>query len=221
MTADNEEDEITEYLIKWKGKAHLYNTWESADSLLGVKGGKKLDNYRNRLSEQMMYRSDMNNTKEEIENMDIQREAGREDLKDYLLVERIIAQHIVEATGEVEYLCKWTRLPYTEATWEPSDFLSAQFQPEIDAFLDRNQSTQLPYKNAALSYKKRPDFKTFSEQPDYFVGGTLRDYQLLGVNWMAYLWHKNENGILADEMVRIRQSIKTRDWERQYNRSRL
>jgi SNF2 family DNA or RNA helicase len=28
----------------------------------------------------------------------------------------------------------------------------------------------------------------------------LRDYQLHGLNWMAYLWAKNNNGILADEM---------------------
>ena len=28
----------------------------------------------------------------------------------------------------------------------------------------------------------------------------MRDFQLTGLNWMAFLWSRNENGILADEM---------------------
>ena len=31
-------------------------------------------------------------------------------------------------------------------------------------------------------------------------GGTLRDYQLQGVNWMVYAWSRNFNTVLADEM---------------------
>lgn len=38
------------------------------------------------------------------------------------------------------------------------------------------------------------------KQPDYLVGGTLRDYQLGGLNWLVYSWSKNINCILADEM---------------------
>jgi SWI/SNF-related matrix-associated actin-dependent regulator of chromatin subfamily A member 5 len=33
-------------------------------------------------------------------------------------------------------------------------------------------------------------------------GGTMRDYQVQGLNWMASLHHNGINGILADEMVR-------------------
>ena len=38
--------------------------------------------------------------------------------------------------------------------------------------------------------------------PDYIeaTGGELKDFQLTGLNWLAYLWSKGENGILADEM---------------------
>jgi hypothetical protein len=32
-------------------------------------------------------------------------------------------------------------------------------------------------------------------------GGTLRDYQVEGVNWLVNLYHNGINGILADEMV--------------------
>lgn len=29
------------------------------------------------------------------------------------------------------------------------------------------------------------------------AGGTLRDYQLDGLNWMVYSWSRGSNGILA------------------------
>jgi SNF2 family DNA or RNA helicase len=32
-------------------------------------------------------------------------------------------------------------------------------------------------------------------------GGTMRDYQVQGLNWMVSLHHNGINGILADEMV--------------------
>lgn len=39
-----------------------------------------------------------------------------------------------------------------------------------------------------------------NKQPEYLSGGTLRDYQLEGLNWLVYSWSKNINCILADEM---------------------
>lgn len=41
-------------------------------------------------------------------------------------------------------------------------------------------------------------------------GGTMRDYQLQGLNWMVALNHNGINGILADEMVR-RQGLRSRN----------
>ncbi|KAG8976368.1 hypothetical protein FRB93_013276 [Tulasnella sp. JGI-2019a] len=40
----------------------------------------------------------------------------------------------------------------------------------------------------------------FEESPTYVKGGTMRDYQLQGLNWMVALNHNGINGILADEM---------------------
>ena len=39
-------------------------------------------------------------------------------------------------------------------------------------------------------------------QPTLLVGGTLKDYQLKGLQWMVSLYNNRLNGILADEMVR-------------------
>ena len=33
------------------------------------------------------------------------------------------------------------------------------------------------------------------------VNGTMRDYQIRGLNWMISLYENGINGILADEMV--------------------
>ncbi|RDW60111.1 putative chromatin structure-remodeling complex subunit snf21 [Coleophoma crateriformis] len=39
-----------------------------------------------------------------------------------------------------------------------------------------------------------------SKQPTILVGGTLKEYQLKGLQWMISLYNNNLNGILADEM---------------------
>lgn len=38
------------------------------------------------------------------------------------------------------------------------------------------------------------------EQPKMIKGGTLKSYQMIGLNWMVSLYNNNLNGILADEM---------------------
>lgn len=141
-----------------------------------------------------------------MEQLEIELDTIRSQTEEYKLIDRIIATRETEEgrwqnpEGGLEYLVKWNRLSYSEATWEPVDEISDEFQAQIDAFLDRQQSTQVPHRSA-LYLKKRPVYKPFQKQPDYLVGGELRDFQLLGVNWMAHLWHNHLNGILADEMV--------------------
>jgi ATP-dependent helicase STH1/SNF2 len=38
------------------------------------------------------------------------------------------------------------------------------------------------------------------EQPTMMEGGTLKDYQVKGLQWMISLYNNRLNGILADEM---------------------
>ncbi|KAF9584134.1 chromatin remodeling complex Adenosinetriphosphatase, partial [Lunasporangiospora selenospora] len=40
----------------------------------------------------------------------------------------------------------------------------------------------------------------FTESPAYIKNGTMRDYQIHGLNWMVSLYKNGINGILADEM---------------------
>ena len=39
-----------------------------------------------------------------------------------------------------------------------------------------------------------------TKQPKNIIGGTMRDYQLEGLNWLLKMHYCNINGILADEM---------------------
>jgi ATP-dependent helicase STH1/SNF2 len=38
------------------------------------------------------------------------------------------------------------------------------------------------------------------EQPNMMEGGTLKEYQVKGLQWMISLYNNRLNGILADEM---------------------
>ncbi|KAF1346543.1 chromatin remodeling complex SWI/SNF component SWI2 [Delphinella strobiligena] len=42
--------------------------------------------------------------------------------------------------------------------------------------------------------------ETVTQQANMLVGGTLKDYQIKGLQWMISLYNNNLNGILADEM---------------------
>lgn len=39
-------------------------------------------------------------------------------------------------------------------------------------------------------------------QPSVIKNGTMREYQVQGLNWLIHLYDNGINGILADEMVR-------------------
>ncbi|KAI9924424.1 hypothetical protein AWENTII_003830 [Aspergillus wentii] len=49
----------------------------------------------------------------------------------------------------------------------------------------------------AVAHRIKEDI---TEQPSILVGGTLKEYQIKGLQWMISLYNNNLNGILADEM---------------------
>lgn len=142
-------------------------------------------------------------TKEEIEQRDILREIELESRRECVHLERVIGKRrSMKESSNWEYLCKWRNNEHRNCTWEEDYHINTLYQQDIDSFEDREGSNNVPPRST--HYKSsRPKFVKLDKQPDYIVGGVLRDYQMIGLNWMAYLWHKGDNGILADEMVRI------------------
>jgi hypothetical protein len=126
-------------------------------------------------------------------------------------VDRIITMR--QEGDTAHYLVKWEGLSYAEATWEADDAVAgAQGGLDaIDAYNQRLQRLQEASKGvdaqrAALNRKRGAGgLSKIEAQPDFLSGGQLRDYQLVGLNWMYKGWLGDTNGILADEMVRGRR----------------
>ncbi|KAG7923917.1 hypothetical protein KL905_000071 [Ogataea polymorpha] len=194
-----------EYMIKWTNTSHLHNTWETYDAIKSrnVKGMKKVDNYINLyIINDREIRKDPFVTREDIEQMELENETRRENLQEYKKVERIVdSERVTLETGEsdLRYLVKWKRLNYDECTWESGSEIAPLAPHEVTKFQNRQNSKILPGLSASYG-SNRPRFEKLTSQPLFIKNGELRDFQLTGLNWMAFLWSRNENGILADEM---------------------
>ena len=62
---------------------------------------------------------------------------------------------------------------------------------------DPDEKSKVDYYAVAHRIKE-----TVTKQPSILIGGTLKEYQLKGLQWMISLHNKKLNGILTDEMVR-------------------
>ncbi|KNC85805.1 hypothetical protein SARC_02030 [Sphaeroforma arctica JP610] len=184
------------YNIKWQGRSHRHNTWNSAVQLKtahagqGVKGLGKLQNY---ITEDTNYSQWLQTApKEEVEYAEVERQMIASLNLTHTRLERVVAERTVYASDdglaeEVDeddssydedretkhmFLCKWEGLPYEECTWEYEDEI-ANDQHLVDAFLDREEANTLPTPNCA-ALKKRPKFKELKTQPNY-IGKMLSE----------------------------------------------
>ena len=187
-----------EFSIKWQGQAYYHATWETADSLANCRSLRRLDNYiKKTLLEDYRIRSDPDVAPEDKEKWILDREQYIDALGDYTKVERVIS---ASATDEgTEYMVKWKGLYYDQCTWETEATVSAIAQTEIDRYINRTQS--MPHSDRQESnLATRRQFSRIVEQPEYIKNGTLRDFQMTGLNFLAFNWSKGKNVVLADEM---------------------
>lgn len=192
-----------EYLIKWSDRSHLHNTWETFASLDQVRGIKRLENYcKSFLIQDLQFRLDPYVMIEDLEAMDMDQERRLDEFKEFQEPDRIIdskRELTSDGTSQLQYLVKWRRLNYDEATWENATEIVELAPEQVKHFQGRANSKILPQFSSNYT-AQRPQFEKLSVQPPFIKGGELRDFQLTGINWMAFLWSKNDNGILADEM---------------------
>lgn len=192
------------YLIKWHRRSYRQCSWLPLEELRYYKGYKKVTNFVKRMKETMEYVGRDDVPAEEREDFLMQREQVREAVKGFQQLEKIIAERR-NSLGGAEYLAKWSELPYADCTWEsPNSLTWEKDQALIDEFLDRENEilTSANSYNPFSNKETRKPFKRMLEQPDFMQGEgrRLRDYQLEGLNWLAFSWVNNRNVILSDEM---------------------
>jgi len=187
-----------DYYIKWQGKSHYHATWETTTSLTGFRGFRRLENYHRKIVQMDLDISRSNEiAPEEREKWMLDRERDSDALNDYTKVERVIGmQH---ESDEIEYFVKWKGLYYDSCTWETESLVSKLAQDEIDRYLDRS-SRQLVSDKSESNPATRGAHRAIRDQPSYIKNGQLRDFQITGLNFLAYNWCRNKNVILADEM---------------------
>lgn len=187
--------------IKWKNFSHLHNTDETYEFLKRFKGLKRVDNYIKAYKIWQSRLAAPNLSREDAEALLLDKEREREELENFRNVERVVS-HREGNDGEEEYFCKWQSLNYEHCTWELSKDVKPIAQDQIEEYRKREAEAKFPFKSVSYSRQNRPQFKKIDQDPDYIkeTGGELKDFQLTGLNWLAYLWSKGDNGILADEM---------------------
>ncbi|RAK76118.1 putative chromatin remodeling complex subunit (Chd3) [Aspergillus fijiensis CBS 313.89] len=105
---------------------------------------------------------------------------------------------------------KFKGLPYEDVVWDtPPDRSDAERWEDFKAaFADwvKREYVRQPNQETLrrhLAKKRKKNFQTDlvkDHQPTIMTGGEMMDYQHDGVNWLYYMWFKQQNAILADEM---------------------
>lgn len=187
-----------EYYIKWQNKSHIHATWETTTSLTAMRGFRRLENYYRKIVLEDIYMTRGKDIPpEEKEKWMLDRERESDALNDYVKVERVIGAR--DGDEDTEYYVKWRGLYYESSTWEDASLVSEIAQDAIDQYLDRS-SRSLVSNRTESNLATRGPHKPIREQPSYIKHGQLRDFQITGVNFLAYNWTKGNNVILADEM---------------------
>lgn len=192
---------LQRFHIKWKNFSHLHNTEETYEFLKRYKGLKRVDNYIKSYKQWKARIDSPGLSREDVEALHLEKEQQKEELETHRQVERIVS-HRETTEGDMEYFCKWQGLNYEHCTWELQKDVNPIAKEHIAAYRKREAEARFPYKSAHYTRHNRPQFQKVTKDPDYIVstGGELKDFQLTGLNWLAFLWSKGENGILADEM---------------------
>lgn len=188
-----------EFYIKWQDKSHIHATWESNESLVNYRSTRRVDNYvRKVLNEDLRLQHDPDAPPEDREKWNLDRERDVEAIEDYKEVERVIGSREGD-DGDLEYYVKWKRLFYDSCTWESEKLVSEIAQREIDRFI--NRSARLPTSDKMESNPAtRKPFEPIHSSPSFLQNGELKDFQIKGLNFLAFNWVRDRNVVLADEM---------------------
>lgn len=198
-------EENKEYLIKWKNMSYHRTTWMSGSWVRGV-------------TQSAMRRAFLRSDKD-IRPQNSTEEAIPEDFLRVDIVfdvkfseqprNRTEADDLARVDKVIEAYVKFKGLPYEESVWEAPPELGSERWGDFKSAYDdwvRRDYIHTPSQDALkkhLVHVRKQNFKLAvvqDTQPDTMTGGNIMEFQKDGLNWLYYMWFKQQNAILADEM---------------------
>lgn len=101
--------------------------------------------------------------------------------------------HLLNQTNQ--FLDSLAQAVQTQQRESQRNATSSNRPVEDEAPLDEEKREKVDYYQIAHRIKEE-----VTQQPSILIGGTLKEYQLKGLQWMVSLFNNHLNGILADEM---------------------
>ncbi|KAF9952628.1 hypothetical protein BGZ65_005150, partial [Modicella reniformis] len=191
---------MRELLVKWKNMSYRNVTWVPSYWVSQVVSPAKVKSFWKRTP-------------------------GPAEIPDVILPEWTVVDKVLDVAFDPDYngteddmdaidyiqsvFVKWKGLDYDQSTWdEPDEPDSPDYSSFKLAYKEwvTAQKIEIPMRSKKGRSGRQPrslhqaPFEELKEQPSYITGGTLKDYQMDGLNWLRYNHWKNVNSILADEM---------------------
>ncbi|GIC90589.1 putative chromatin remodeling complex subunit (Chd3) [Aspergillus udagawae] len=205
-TADAVKEVDKEYLIKWKGHSYHHTSWMPGSWVWGIVSPAM---------RRAFFRSEKNLRPQMTIEEAVPEDFLRVDIVFQVYYSEEVEDRSLEADLErihtvTRAYVKFKGLPYEEAEWDspPDPSQTERWNDFKAAYEDwvRRDYIHMPEPNALrkhLAHIRKQNFKSQivrDTQPETMTGGQLMDYQKDGVNWLYYMWFKQQNAILADEM---------------------
>ena len=205
----------TEYLVKWMNKSYMHCSWVHRSALarsMTKNAGLRLK--MKKFDAGHIVLPALTGAEKTID----QSEYVPVDLKtaSRIIAEREVANVAEDDSRGRQFLVKWKGLGYEECTWEDEALIPyiLNGKSALSAFKMRgpictdNKNTNVagtkPNRrgapNRASSSQQSPKPQSSPKQPSFLRNGSLKDYQLEGVNWLRHSWNIGRNVILGDEM---------------------
>ncbi len=201
------EEDTKEYLVKWKQMSYFKSTWMPGPWVWGVTSGSMRKAFARRDNQNNLPKMRTEDAiPEEYLRVDIVFDVEYTNVVN-VQVEKVDLARIKEVKRA---LMKFKGLGYEDVVWEepPDPEDTDRWTDFKSAYEDwvRGKYIHLPIQqslNAHLKKTRSQDFEQkilVKEQPEALTGGKLMGYQMDGLNWLYYQWHKRQNALLADEM---------------------
>ncbi len=205
--ADDVNEDEKEYLVKWEKLSYFRTTWMPGAWVWGVTAASMRKAFAKK------------NGGYNLPIMTAEDAIPEEYLRVDIVLDVKYTSYVSIRTEEVDKarikevdqaLVKFKGLGYEDAAWENApgpddgdrwtDFVLAYDNWVMGKYVNLPRQTELRKRLERARNIGFADKLRKLTQPTNLVGGKMMGYQLDGLNWLYYHWHRNENAILADEV---------------------